>query len=56
MHVTTVFISNHTGRKNKFDATDGNKFDPLVKKYFHCISLNSVGSALSVGRIFSMTY
>ncbi len=34
MHVTTVFILNHTGRKKNFDATDGNKFDPLVKKIF----------------------
>ncbi len=24
----------HTGRKKNFDATDGNKFDPWVKKIF----------------------
>jgi hypothetical protein len=46
---------NHTGKKIKYDATDGVKFDPEVKKYFHCICSNSVLIALSSGRIFSIS-
>jgi hypothetical protein len=53
MLVTTIFFLNHTGRKKSFDANDGNKSDISVEKYFRCICLNSVGTALSVGRIFS---
>jgi hypothetical protein len=55
MLVTTVFFyKSHRWEKN-FDATKGKKSYPSVKKYFRCICLNSVGTALSVGRIFSIS-
>jgi hypothetical protein len=53
--VNMFIFLNHRGRKKNFDTAAGNKSDISSKKYFRCICLNSVGTALSLGRIFSIS-
>ncbi len=50
----SLFQITQVGKKTLTLLMETNSI-PWSKKYFRCICLNSVGNALSVGRIFSMT-